>query len=226
MTTLLPRSSFGPASLLRGGVVLAGLVLCGCPGNGTRHEDGGVDPDGGTMSPVQLAFHVEGSGSGDWELDSAGVSIARLDIQSDLGSSGDVRITTLGFVSLKPESERLVGDAPPATYSQVAFELSPGGTSATFEITLVRGSGQTVIVRSSHTLTFDVRCDQPASVEPEDMLALTAILNGSAIVGAVDAAAIPMMPGTSILDETNAPALVAALDDAFETGFTLVCELE
>lgn len=207
------------------GALLVATASAACPG---QHHDGdaGIDDDGGSSHRTETVFRVEGSGNGDWELVSGGLSISELRIQSDLGAGDDPRITTLGFVTVEPDSSRLAGEAPPATYSQISLALSPASGHAAFEFGFVRGSGQVVNVRSSNAFTFVLRCEAPTSTESEDMLVLTLTFDGSELVDVLDAAGIAQAPGTTTLDETTAPLVVSAIEDVLADATVLGCEME
>lgn len=225
MNAFHPTRRLGHRVAHLAGLVFVAVSASACPGQ--HHEgDGGTDTDGGSSYRTETVFRVEGSGSGDWELRSGGLSIAELRIQSDLGASDDPRITSLGFVTFEPDTSRLAGEAPPATYSQVSLSLSPAGGHATFELTFERSSGQIVNVRSSSAFMFDLRCEAPTSTESEDMLVLTLTFDGAALTGAVDAAGIAQAPGTTTLDETNSPALVDAIEDVLQNATVLGCEMD
>lgn len=208
--------------------VLAGLAavstLVACPGR-REDDDGGVPDDGGFGAPIELDFHVEGGGgTGDWELRAVAARLDVLDIHSDVGPVGDPHLVALGTVTFLPESEVSVATAPPGTYSQMSAVLAPSGADPGWTISLARDSGQTLVVRSNRTLSLSARCDVPSTVEHDDALALSISVDGDSLVAAVDAAAIAQMPGSSTLDDADAPTLVDAIESVLVDTIALRCD--
>ncbi len=212
--------------LSRIGLALTLLLAGEC---GTAPTDAGPSDAAAGVGRIQIGFEAdEQDAPSEWELVSAHVQLSGVRLDNDRGAGFEPSWTradgtALGAIRLDedPPSTELAG--VPATYGGVALTAETGPT-----LELVYRVGEArVALTSARAFDIMTRCRQGGvTLLPSGEMNIEVRIDAGQLASVLAETITPPASGTVVVDETEAPETLAAIEAALPDAWITLCEAD